>query len=86
MYQRDLRGLVATMQTQVTSATAPAATTAEEKQALLRTWDSIVKELALGPEPATRNCPTCSREIMRDATLCGYCWTKSVTSAPSARA
>jgi hypothetical protein len=42
----------------------------------LRTsWDKLVDQLALGPEPAVRECPVCKHIGMRTATVCGYCWT-----------
>lgn len=36
----------------------------------------LVRQLALGPEPAYRQCPVCQHLIMRAATVCGHCWTK----------
>jgi hypothetical protein len=36
----------------------------------------LVAQLALGPEPAYRQCPACKRTGMRVATVCGYCWTR----------
>lgn len=36
----------------------------------------LVGQLALGPEPAYRQCPACKRVGMGGATLCGHCWTK----------
>lgn len=31
-----------------------------------------------------RKCPKCGKEIRADATLCGYCWTKSTPTAVTA--
>jgi len=73
--ERNLRTLVAAVQAGVSRAVAPAST-GDDKQALTRAWDSLVQHLALGPAPATRNCPRCDHEIMRAATVCGYCWSK----------
>ncbi len=39
-------------------------------------WRDLVALLALGPEPEYRQCPTCGALSMRDATVCGYCWTR----------
>jgi len=39
-------------------------------------WADLVAQLALGPEPEVRECPVCKGIGMRDATLCGSCWTK----------
>jgi hypothetical protein len=44
--------------------------------ALAASWADLVKLLALGPEPEVRQCPVCNKLGMREATLCGYCWTK----------
>ena len=43
--------------------------------ALVASWADLVKQLALGAEPAVRLCPYCKRFCMHDATRCGYCWT-----------
>lgn len=49
--------------------------------ALAAPWADLVAQLALGPEPPTRNCPTCGAIGMRNATLCGNCWAKLVPPA-----
>jgi hypothetical protein len=36
----------------------------------------LVDQLALGPEPRWRNCPTCQHVGMEAATRCGFCWSK----------
>jgi hypothetical protein len=38
--------------------------------------DDLVGQLALGPEPAVRQCPVCNHIGMSVATLCGHCWTR----------
>jgi hypothetical protein len=43
---------------------------------LLASWNDLVEQLALGPEPEVRECPVCGHIGMRAATRCGYCWTK----------
>ena len=49
---------------------------------VLRTaWDDLVKALALGPEPELRSCPSCRRAIIREASRCRYCWTRSDAGA-----
>jgi hypothetical protein len=45
-------------------------------------WASVVEALALGPAPELRECPSCGRIGMRDATRCGHCWVK--LTAPTA--
>jgi hypothetical protein len=53
-------------------------------------WHDLVELLALGPEPAYRECPVCGGAGMLDATVCGFCWTKilplEVTDARTAGA
>ena len=44
-------------------------------------WDALVNELALGPEPALRRCPRCSRLVMRAATACSHCGVQLVPPA-----
>jgi hypothetical protein len=43
--------------------------------ALRTAWDDLVKMLALGPAPETRECPKCHTVGMRTASRCGNCWT-----------
>jgi hypothetical protein len=43
---------------------------------LLASFSDLVEQLALGPEPEVRRCPVCQHIGMREATVCGYCWTK----------
>jgi hypothetical protein len=45
---------------------------------LRRHWEGLIGLLDLGPPPELRECPVCGRFGMREATLCGYCWTKLV--------
>ena len=40
-------------------------------------WSSLVVELALGTEPALRECPNCKRSILRAAVRCRYCMSRS---------
>ena len=49
--------------------------------ALQEAWAALVKELALGPEPALRKCTQCGRLVMQQATRCAYCWTPLVPPA-----
>ena len=44
--------------------------------ALLASFDDLVSQLALGPEPELRECPKCGGVGMRRATVCSGCWTK----------
>jgi hypothetical protein len=72
-----LRAIVNTVDGEIARLTLP--DTAEDGKALpngLRTsWDKLVTELALGPEPDVRECPQCHHIGMRAANVCGYCWT-----------
>jgi len=80
MDQKQLRALVARMQEHVALATLATATD-DDRRKLTSSWDSLVAHLNVEPAPEVRACPQCSREIMRAATLCGYCWTKSAPHA-----
>jgi hypothetical protein len=42
--------------------------------ALRAAWTELVKVLALGPSPQTRECPACRGIGMRAASRCGECW------------
>lgn len=54
--------------------------TAEEHRtaasALALSWAGLLEILDLGPQPETRACPSCQGRARRQATLCGYCWSK----------
>jgi hypothetical protein len=76
MDQKQLRALVARMEERVALASKPAASD-EDRAGLTNAWGALLTHLAVEPAPDLRSCPTCHREIMRAATLCGYCWTKS---------
>ncbi|MFO0579711.1 MAG: hypothetical protein U1A78_37530 [Polyangia bacterium] len=52
--------------------TAPARASLAE---LRTSFSTLVRLLALGPEPEVRACPACGHTVMRAAKLCGYCWT-----------
>lgn len=43
-------------------------------------WTSLVAELALGTEPALRECPHCRRSILRAAVRCRYCMNRSAAA------
>lgn len=43
---------------------------------LRASWAELLKLLALEPEPEVKECPTCKRTVMREARMCGHCWTK----------
>jgi hypothetical protein len=53
---------------------------------LRASWVALVDQLALGPAPATRECPVCHGIGMRAASRCGFCWAKlePLTSAVAA--
>jgi hypothetical protein len=75
-----LRGIAAKIDTDLSRISGQAAT-GELRVAisdLLEDWTGLISVLDLGPQPELRKCPVCSRFGMRDATLCGYCWTSLV--------
>ena len=43
-------------------------------------WHDLVDALALGPDPAVRNCPHCGEIVMLAATRCGHCWARLVVA------
>lgn len=56
----------------------------QRSMAELRTaFSTLVRLLALGPEPEVRTCPACGHIVRRDAKLCGYCW-KALEPLPEA--
>ncbi|MDP3232260.1 MAG: hypothetical protein Q8S33_16910 [Myxococcales bacterium] len=76
-----LRKLLALMQEQLA-----ASTDSVGRPGLQRSFEAVVTELDLGPEPKLRSCTFCGAVGMRDATLCSVCWSKlaplSVAPAP----
>ncbi len=74
----NLRGAVATVADSLSAFSAQSSP--EENKAnlakLMVSWGELVTQLALGPEPEYRECPSCGHISMRQATLCGRCWTK----------
>lgn len=67
-----LRGIVARIEREL-----------PDNPVLQAAWRELGDALALGPEPATRVCPTCLAVVMREATRCGHCWLKLVKSTPT---
>ena len=61
-----LRAIVAVIDQEMLHAP-PAAT-------LRAAWTELIDVLALGPEPQTRECPTCHSIGMRAASRCSNCW------------
>ena len=79
-----LRATVAKMERELAPLKSAAA--AEGKgphDALIASFDDLVHQLALGPEPDVRECPDCGGIGMRAATVCGTCWRK-LTPPPQA--
>jgi hypothetical protein len=68
----QLRALAASVDRHVVELSTQAQS-AEAFQGLKSAWLALSKALALGPEPALRDCPSCSRRIPREATRCRYC-------------
>jgi hypothetical protein len=55
----------------------PVTTVAIDWTPLQTAFSELSSHLALGPEPRTRPCPKCGKLGMYNATVCGYCWTKT---------
>ena len=49
---------------------------------LRASWTALVKLLALGATPETRECPKCHGTGMRAASRCAHCWAKLEPLAP----
>ena len=76
-----LRALVAAVDKHVADLSSQDVTN-EAAQSLKRAWLDLSKAMALGDEPALRNCPNCRRHILREATRCRYCMAHSEAHAP----
>ena len=50
---------------------------------LAAAWKDLVDQLALGPEPAVRECPACHRICMWNATACGHCFRPLLPLGPA---
>jgi len=72
-----LRAIVATVESEIARLSGPVMPEDGKiaPDSLRTSWDKLVDQLALGPEPAVRECPVCKHIGMRAATVCGYCWT-----------
>jgi hypothetical protein len=62
----ELAGLTVLLETPESKAAAAA---------LQSSWAKLLEHLDLPPVAQTRSCPKCRKLVMRDVTLCGYCWT-----------
>jgi hypothetical protein len=69
-----LRATVATLDREISNLTRSGADGRDPFRALRASFDDLVGQLALGPEPSVRECPVCKGIGMRDATRCLYCW------------
>jgi hypothetical protein len=78
-----LRAAIAEIELQMT-ALAEMVESAESRKALAglhSSWTVFVEVLAVPLPVERRLCPVCNHLGMRDATRCGYCWTKFLASA-----
>ncbi|CAN5295795.1 hypothetical protein BH09MYX1_BH09MYX1_05680 [soil metagenome] len=82
MHQVKVRKLIGEVESRVAKiealGTADASAVTKELRAA---WKALVDQLAVGPSPDTRICKKCNSEIMREATVCHHCWTKSAPTA-----
>ncbi len=69
-----LRALVATVDREIAELAPTGGATATGE--LRTSWLELVKVLALGPAPETRECPNCGGTGMRAASRCAQCWLK----------
>ena len=75
-----LRGTIAAIEREV-ARLPPEVTSATAADGLRASVADLVGQLALGPEPAYRQCPVCKQVGMRAATVCGHCWTSLTPSS-----
>lgn len=69
----NLRTIVAVVDREM-SQLPPASGGVDPAQALRVSWSELVRVLALGPAPETRECPSCHGTGMRAASRCSHCW------------
>lgn len=72
-----LRTLIAAVDDALVGTPAPAVSAA---------FAALVEAMALGPEPATRACPSCQARCRADAQRCGFCWNLLPAHAAAASA
>lgn len=79
MTNTSKRALIATIDSEIQKLAIldPVITVKIDVAALKGSFAKLVEEMALGPEPKTRACPHCGKLGMYNATICGYCWTKT---------
>jgi hypothetical protein len=70
----NLRTIVGVVDQEITRL--PAGDGNQATDELRASWTTLVKLLALGPVPETRECPACHGTGMRSATRCAHCWAK----------
>jgi hypothetical protein len=79
-----LRAILATIEKEIGRLpTTDAEDSTSPRHGLLAAVASLSSQLALGPEPEVRSCPTCHKIGMRAASVCGFCWTKLTPPADS---
>lgn len=82
MHQAVIRKLIADVEGDVSKIEALGSADVSARANELRaSWAALVENLAVGPAPATRACPSCKRLIVRDATRCIHCWAQSTRPA-----
>jgi hypothetical protein len=79
MEHSKTRQLLADVERAITSVRKvdPVTTVAIDWAPLLTAYSNLESHLAIGPEPKTRACPKCGKLGMYNATVCGYCWSKT---------
>lgn len=77
MSQTKTRQLLHNIESEITRLRGVETAPAVDWSHLLAAFNDLTADMALGPEPETRPCPACGRLGRRNATVCGYCWTKT---------
>ncbi len=77
-----LRMLVASMQREIDSI--PRRSVGDDRSGLsvdfVASFDELVEQLDLGPEPVVRACPVCHEVGTLTGTICSHCWTPLIRS------
>lgn len=73
--QMRLRATLATLERRIERASA-SGLSVDLTRRLRASLAALTQQLSLGPAPEVRTCPQCHAIGMRNATICGNCWTR----------
>jgi hypothetical protein len=76
MEHSEARILIANVERDLQKREALVATDSTDLTELRTAWGALVKFLGVPPAAELRACPHCGGEMMKEATLCKFCWGK----------